>query len=207
MKSSLRVASGPRKSDGRSARERTPHTSSEDELLASSQEAVGKVAASTSHSTSAPSKIQDGTSHSSKKVNHPKSSKATLKSRYQKATFILAKIEKNRSEGRIDEQDEVDKSRYQAVVKEYEASLSRKRPRSLEESPNTPAQPRGKRSRAFQTGGTASSAKTMPHKTMSDVVKDQLRVALVDELAPKRLVSNDLWTKMRPNCQSWSSNI
>ncbi|XP_037807713.1 uncharacterized protein LOC119601078 [Lucilia sericata] len=108
-------------------------SSSEDELLASSQETVVSPSGSGNerHSTLLPSKSPTNTpqsdakagDNSRKKRPKRKSQKDILKARYTKAVFILDKIAKNAANGTPHERDEDDRVKYQAVVDEYQKSL------------------------------------------------------------------------------------
>ncbi|CAD7083270.1 unnamed protein product [Hermetia illucens] len=172
-----------------------PGASSEDELLASSQEtlavesstlgasrsiavlkklvvfslestAVKLGIASTRHSppnskhstTADPSKVKADARNGTKKR---RSTGVLLKSLYQKAMHILSKIARNKEAGTVNERDEKDFAKYQAIVEEYNSKrlaneqkakpIALKRHRSQEEVEQDHKRSRvGKRSDAKQ---------------------------------------------------------
>ncbi|XP_046805498.1 uncharacterized protein LOC124419553 [Lucilia cuprina] len=177
-------------------------SSSEDELLASSQETVVSPSGSGNerHSTLYPSKSPTNTpqsdakagDNSRKKRPKRKSQKDILKARYTKAVFILDKIAKNAANGTPHERDEDDRVKYQAVVDEYQ--------KFLETAPSTSKMAaeteRSKRNRSqVEDGKSPKRRKVIEGKTtpgpvaitttarrpFNEVVKDHLLMALVTE--------------------------
>ncbi|XP_054745724.1 uncharacterized protein LOC129252959 [Anastrepha obliqua] len=186
-------------------------SSEEDTLLASSQDTAesAKSKGSTSHSTPLPIKQQqqqtilpqaskkaaDGTQRESQVAKKHKSEGALMKSRYTKARFILSKIAKNELAGATDERDAADKLKYQQVVKEYEDFLSKKpkeddrkkgdalkRNRSQDVIDQAPKRPK-----------VSSSIEEAKQRPFSEVVKDNLLYALIDETTNSGKVVLQKW--------------
>lgn len=169
--------------------------SNEDDLLASSQETIkSNEGSSTSHSAKEPSKISQ--QQPTKKLNFKQ-----LKSRYQRACFILKKIEVNKQAGVTDPRDKKDEEECKKVVEEYEQhlttlreentkpdksarSVSTKRNRSLEETNNT-----AKRTKNNKQAG---------YRPYAEVVKDDFSVALVDEDNRNNKRVSDCWVEIEP---------
>ncbi|XP_073819713.1 uncharacterized protein [Musca autumnalis] len=168
--------------------------SSEDELLASSQELAASQPSVVSTANSSDSLQQHKTNtqtltvtedgQSNKKKKSPSDVRKAL---YQKAKYILSKIAKNAAEGTVHERDEEDKITYTKIVEEYEKAkaskndqpTSSKRERSRTED-NKPA-----KRKKLKHNTTASSTIKRP---FNEVVKDNLMVAVAndknDKLSP-----------------------
>lgn len=197
------------------------NSSFEDELLVSSQETIigtsqstptkqgpsqgpSKIVVpggggSTCHSAPKPSSTNSSgnTSHSisntKKKTN--RSSGSVFKKQYQKAKFILGKIAQNEAKGIVNEKDPEDKKKYSEIVRAYESHNSEKDSSLKRNRSKDGPSPGTERIKVPRTN-LHSSSKTVAHKCYNDVVKDNLCVAVVNEKASDRKVSNDLWIKL-----------
>lgn len=183
--------------------------SSEDELLNSSQESTNELnntVVRASHSSTAKlNKNLGGSSAvpSSEKTEGVRFHRTVIniptKKDYSKALFILEKIKRNAAAGVVHKKDGADKTWYEDIVKKFEAIQaepksedSAKRIRSPNESlSQAPGAPKRKR-----TAKPEAVPKMQIKRPLSEVVRDHLHVAMVDDKAPKRLVSADLWTKV-----------
>lgn len=167
--------------------------SSEDDLLASSQElevsqtsvvGTGNSATTLQQTTSKTTSVlsiphdrQDGNKKSKRKCPSD-----VRKSLYLKAKFILGKIAKNVANGTVHERDEEDKKTYTQIVEEYE----KKKNSQLDSQPSTSKRERSqtedakpaKRKKVKDTTIPVSSTTKRP---FNEVVKDNLRVALVND--------------------------
>ncbi|XP_070141589.1 uncharacterized protein [Drosophila kikkawai] len=122
------------------------------------------------------------------------------KAQASKAHFILAKIARNEKEGKADPQDLADKARYLAVIEEYE--------RYEKEHPETLLLPQTKRNRSQEVSESApkraKDAKGAPRPTtyvktakkFSEVARDTLAMALVDELNDDGRLLMETWEKV-----------
>ncbi|XP_037943707.1 uncharacterized protein LOC119676538 [Teleopsis dalmanni] len=184
-------------------------TSSEDELLASSQEnervetaILPKVGSSsrtapTSHITV--KSADKRASHSAPAEKSKKSEAKIRRQRYQKAMFILGKIAKNEAEGKEQTFDRTDKVRYQKVVdeyNEYQATLSKpakamKRDRSQDETAHTS---KSKVARTSYTSKPSTSAK----RAYNEVARDELQVALIDDITGNGKKVLEKWGEIEP---------
>ncbi|XP_037944397.1 uncharacterized protein LOC119677197 [Teleopsis dalmanni] len=112
------------------------------------------------------------------------------KNRYQRALFMLKKIEGNKKEGKVHERDEADAVKYRAIVEEYlhDEGLRQsvitgknvgdggKRNRSQEDP--------GKEAKRHKDGtgdGKLMSRPAQASRPFSEVARDHLSVALIDE--------------------------
>ncbi|XP_054734788.1 uncharacterized protein LOC129242255 [Anastrepha obliqua] len=140
-------------------------------------------------------KAADGTQRESQVAKKHKSEGALMKSRYTKARFILSKIAKNELAGATDERDAADKLKYQQVVKEYKDFLSKKpkeddrkkgdalkRNRSQDVIDQAPKRPK-----------VSSSIEETKQRPFSEVVKDNLLYALIDETTNSGKVVLQKW--------------
>ncbi|XP_055388402.1 uncharacterized protein LOC129616949 [Condylostylus longicornis] len=180
-------------------------TSSEDEILASSQEAgvsiggdeTSKVAKPPEQST----QKAKGTSHSSKSKKS-KGPAFVLKKRYSKAVFILGKIAQNEAEGKTSEKDAEDKVKYQKVIDEYNAykntkpQETTKRVRSQDDDRNAQESKRSKVVKPGTTRPSTSSGNCAQGRTMSEVVRDHLQFGVVDRKSTNLKLSSELWCKV-----------
>ncbi|XP_037957387.1 uncharacterized protein LOC119687206 [Teleopsis dalmanni] len=184
-------------------------TSSEDELLASSQEnervenaILPKVGSSsrtapTSHITV--KSADKRASHSAPAEKSKKSEAKIRRQRYQKVMFILGKIDKNEAEGKEQTFDRTDKVRYQKVVdeyNEYQATLSKpakamKRDRSQDETAHTS---KSKVARTSYTSKPSTSAK----RAYNEVARDELQVALIDDITGNGKKVLEKWGEIEP---------
>lgn len=161
---------------------------SEDELLASSQETITNMP-STSKGASANKQPQ--------KVDKQPTLKQ-MKSRYQRACFILKKIEANKQAGKSDPRDEKDEGECRKVVEAYEQHLAT---RKMPEKTKPAKKDRfvsSKRDRSLdETASTASSAKrpklNATKRAYADVAKDDLSMALVDENGQNNQQVGERW--------------
>ncbi|XP_065362003.1 BEACH domain-containing protein lvsA-like [Calliphora vicina] len=180
-------------------------SSSEDDLLASSQETLVAMSGSLGdrHSTLLPSKNLTNAPLQSdaktgdqlkKKRKKRKSQKDILKSRYAKAIFILDKIDKNAASGAPHERDEEDRAKYQAVVDECQKfldsvpSTSKAAAEETERSKRNRSQTEGEKSpkrrkvvEKKSTPGPTSTTTTSARRPFNEVVKDHLLMALATE--------------------------
>ncbi|XP_054745498.1 uncharacterized protein LOC129249854 [Anastrepha obliqua] len=162
---------------------------SEDELLASSQETVeGKAVG---HST--PTTINEPTT-SAEAMGQKRGNK--VPSRYklcQRSLAILGRIRKNETEGKVHPKDETDKARCQKVVDEYLAfqaanrTDAKKRNRSHDETGKAT-----KKHKISDQGAVASK----PIKRFSEVARDHLQMALVDETSNRGKPVLDKWSEI-----------
>ncbi|XP_037957537.1 uncharacterized protein LOC119687330 [Teleopsis dalmanni] len=184
-------------------------TSSEDELLASSQENelvetailtnVGSSSrtAPTSHITE--KSADKRASHSAPAEKSKKSEAKIRRQRYQKGMFILGKFAKNEAEGKEQAFDRTDKVRYQKVVdeyREYQATLSKpvkamKRDRSQDETAHTS---KSKVARTSSTSKPSTSAK----RAYNEVARDELQVALIDDITGNGKKMLEKWGEIEP---------
>ncbi|XP_037939251.1 uncharacterized protein LOC119672301 [Teleopsis dalmanni] len=184
---------------------------SDDEIVADSKTDYTSYSTPASFPNSSSSKISDNipsTSHSRPNANHAptlkiaslsskgkvKSRKKTAsmarKNRYQRALFMLKKIESNKKEGNVHERDEADTEKYRAIVEEYLHD------EGLRQSDITGKNvgDGGKRNRSQEDPGMAAKrrknvtgdVKPIPRPTQaarpfSEVARDHLSVALIDE--------------------------
>lgn len=161
---------------------------SEDELLASSQETITNLP-STSKGASANKTTQ--------KVDKQPTLKQ-MKSRYQRACFILKKIEANKQAGKSDPRDEKDEVECRKVVEVYERHLAT---RKMSEKTKPAKKDRfvsSKRDRSLdETASTASSAKrpklNTTKRAYADVAKDDLSMGLVDENGQNNQQVGERW--------------
>lgn len=194
------------------------NTSSEEELLQSSQDSVNNAGTSKGNpvENKVPSKVpvktnkQQQEGHTSRGgIPQKKSAKYMSKRRHKYAQFILSKVRQNESAGIVDDRDAYDKKKYLAIVAEFEAQAkankttvnasrqdTKKRVRSLDGS-FSPHVPVAKKSKPIaSTTVLPTILEPQQQRLMSEVVRDQLQLAVVDELAPRRLVSAELWTRV-----------
>ncbi|XP_073832346.1 uncharacterized protein [Musca autumnalis] len=98
--------------------------SSEDDLLASSQELVASqlsvVGSDTLHQTTTKTATLTVSEDGKTTQINKKSPADVRKGLYQKTKFILGKIAKNAANGTVHERDELDKIKYTKIVEEYE---------------------------------------------------------------------------------------
>ncbi|XP_037959238.1 uncharacterized protein LOC119688639 [Teleopsis dalmanni] len=184
-------------------------TSSEDELLASSQEneriksaVLTNVRSSSRIAPTSSVTVKSVDKRASHSVPAEKSKKSEAKirrQRYQKAIFILGKIAKNESEGTEQAFDHTDKVRCQKVVdeyKEYQATLSQpakamKRDRSQDETTHT------SKSKVAKTMST-SKPSTNVKRAHSDAAKDELLVSLNDDIIDNGKKVLEKWGEIEP---------
>ncbi|XP_054746049.1 uncharacterized protein LOC129250452 [Anastrepha obliqua] len=167
-------------------------TSSEDELLASSQETVDGKAVG--HST--PSTLnQPSTSANAKGQKRQNAKKGPSRYKlYQRSLTILGRIRKNEAEGKAHPKDAVDKARCQKVVDEYLAFQATqkaeavKRNRSQDESDKPTKKPK-------VSVHTASIPKPTK-RSFNEVARDHLQIALVDELTNRGKPASDKWSEI-----------
>lgn len=198
-------------------------TDNEDELLASSQETLtgsshgtetcadeitskpsGSIA-STSHSTPVLPKPNNtakpsgsNASHSNANRSKKKSSGVLRKNQFLHASFILSKIAKNEAEGTCHERDAEDKIKYQKVIDDYNNLLTKKekavkRDRSQEET--LPSQKKSKLDGNVKKKKATSLRAAQP-PTLSEVVRDDLQVAVVDELSTNSKGLLSVWSSI-----------
>nr|XP_041632326.1 uncharacterized protein LOC121502694 [Drosophila kikkawai] len=180
----------------------------EEELLRSDDEALAPSISEGSAKTSTPQAIQPTTSKAAASQakatgEHGKSKPWTnqqRKAQASKAHFILAKIARNEKEGKADPRDLADKTRYLAVIEEYE--------RYEKEHPETLLPPQSKRNRSQEVGESApkrvKDAKGAPRPTtfvktakkFSEVARDSLAMALVDELNDDGRLLMEKWEEV-----------
>lgn len=204
---------------------KTPSIESEDELLASSQDTiVGSSGEARDASTSEQATLRGNTGGTSTPVlQHPSqktpvisSSKARqsnatkpnkhspadqLRIKYRKATFILGKIAENEKAGKVHERDAADKIKYQKVVEEFNSreksalpskkEKSTKRNRSLEEE-----KPPQKRTKLGGSARKETPRATAQPRALSEVVRDNLQVAIVDELSTDNRALMSAWNSI-----------
>lgn len=179
-------------------------SSSEDDLLASSQETLIALSGSSSdrHSTLLPANISKNPTQSDakaggklgKKRPKKKSDKDIMKARYTKALFILGKIAKNEKNGTPHERDAEDRAKYQLVVEEYQKCLDSVPSTSKAETATTERSKRNRSQTEFErspkrrkviatnaTPGSAVVATTAARRPFNEVVKDHLLMALSSE--------------------------
>lgn len=193
-------------------------TSSEDELLNSSQDSTKntsvieapKVGTSTNNANLNLCGTKQGPSNSnlggsSSGTNPSENAKKHIKKKeYSRALFILEKIKHNVESGTVNIRDANDQTRYEAVIAEYaeqeakaekrETNEGKKRVRSLDDSSNaSPVTKKSKaKSGAFRNTGNDKQLK----RPLNEVVRDHLHVAMVDEKAAKKIVSAELWNNI-----------
>ncbi|XP_037932561.1 uncharacterized protein LOC119667345 [Teleopsis dalmanni] len=113
--------------------------------------------------------------------------------------FILGKIAKNEAEGKEQAFDRTDKVRYQKVVdeyKEYQATLSKppkamKRDRSQDETAHTS---KSKVARTICTSKPSTSA----IRAYNEVARDELQVALIDDITGNGKKVLKKWGEIEP---------
>ncbi|XP_053949288.1 uncharacterized protein LOC128857561 [Anastrepha ludens] len=162
---------------------------SEDELLASSQETVeGKAVG---HST--PTTInQPITSAQAMGQNRGNKGPSRYKL-FQRSLAILGRIRKNETEGKVHPKDETDKARCQKVVDEYLAFQAanrtdvKKRNHSHDETGKVT-----KKHKISDQGAVAFK----PIKRFSEVARDHLQMALIDETSNAGKPVLDKWSEI-----------
>ncbi|XP_073831518.1 uncharacterized protein [Musca autumnalis] len=169
-----------------------PGNSSEDELLASSQELVASQLSVVSSANSCDSLQQQNTNKTATlsvkkdgQTTEPnlkkKSPSDVRKSLYQKAKFILGKIAKNAANGTVDERDEADKLKYTQIVEEYEKAkishINDRQSSSKRERSRTEDTKPAKRKKLKHNTTTSSTTK----RPFNEVVKDNMLVAIANE--------------------------
>ncbi|XP_053968746.1 uncharacterized protein LOC128870176 [Anastrepha ludens] len=167
-------------------------TSSEDELLASSQETVdGKAVGHSTPSTS----NQPSTSADAKGQKRQNVKKGPSRYKlYQRSLTILGRINKNEAEGKTHPKDAADKARCQKVVDEYLAFQATqkaeavKRNRSQDESDK----PTKKHKVSVHTASIPKPTK----RSFNEVARDHLQIALVDEITNRGKPASDKWSKI-----------
>ena len=200
----------------------TSRSEASDGLVASSLEptAVKLGVASTRHSTPDPKPSASGDpskAKTDKNVGRRKPAKkrrstgVLLKSQYQKAMHILGKIAKNKEAGTVDERDEKDLAKYQAIVDEYNSKrradeqkakpIALKRNRSQDE-----VEQDKKRSRVGKSADAKQHTKEIVQqpsaggprtaKTFSDVARSHLWVALADGNSASGKLTLEVWTSV-----------
>ncbi|KAH8250531.1 hypothetical protein KR032_003688, partial [Drosophila birchii] len=122
------------------------------------------------------------------------------KAQVNKARFILAKIAKNEKEGKADQRDREDKARFQSVIEDFERyekehpeaflSPQAKRNRSQEVSESAP-----KRAKDAK-GAPRATSFTRPAKSFSEVARNSLAMALVDELNDDGRLLAEKWEEV-----------
>nr|XP_041630358.1 uncharacterized protein LOC121501894 [Drosophila kikkawai] len=180
----------------------------EEELLRSDDETLAPSISEGSAKTSTPQAAQPTTSKAAASQakatgEHGKSKPWThqqRKAQASKAHFILAKIARNEKEGKADPRDLADKARYLAVIEEYE--------RFEKEHPETLLPPQTKRNRSQEVSESApkraKDAKGAPRPTtfvktakkFSEVARDSLAMALVDELNDDGRLLMEKWEEV-----------
>lgn len=221
----LAILVGPRMETKKHKNTNKPgSSSSEDELLASSQETIveanNTVLRSASHSTPTPV-IARSTSHSTPLTKpgctastshsttmHPsntstkpgtskkyRSAAVSLKREYSKAKYILSKIAKNEAEGKTHERDATDKVKFSKIVQEFETQPAQSVERAAKRNRSQDEAGADARKAKVARTGTIDKAK-MTAKKFSDIVKCHLNVAVIDEKAPNKRVSAKLWVKI-----------
>nr|XP_041633526.1 uncharacterized protein LOC121503289 [Drosophila kikkawai] len=180
----------------------------EEELLRSDDETLAPSISEGSAKTSTPQAARPTTSKAATSQakatgEHGKSKPWThqqRKAQASKAHFILAKIARNEKEGKADPRDLADKVRYLAVIEEYE--------RFEKEHPDTLLPPQTKRNRSQEVSESApkraKDAKGAPRPTtfvktakkFSEVARDSLAMALVDELNDDGRLLMEKWEEV-----------
>ncbi|XP_055847210.1 uncharacterized protein LOC129915028 [Episyrphus balteatus] len=198
-------------------RDKTDVTTSEleDELLASSQETIvdssetarsasapkqpphpGSTAGTSSTSVPRPYKAQINPSGSSATDKNLKTASLHRRVDFKRATFFLSKIAKNKEAGTPHEKDAADKIRYEKIVEEYNnlfvhPEKTAKRNRSLEEG--NPPQKKAKTGGTKKKGPPQGAAQS---RTLSEIVRDDLQVAIVDELSTDNKGLMSVWNSI-----------
>ncbi|XP_055842370.1 uncharacterized protein LOC129909281 [Episyrphus balteatus] len=203
-------------------KDKTDYTTSEleDELLASSQETIGGCSddvrgtsiseqPSKTGSTGGtsgtpvlrpainqinPSGSRASQSHATRRKR--RSASSHRRADFHRASFILSKIALNEEAGTPHENDAADKIKYGKIVEEYnnlliEPKKSVKRIRSPEE-----ANPPQKKSKANGTNKKAPSQGAAQSRTFSEIVRDDLQVAVVDELSTDNRALMSVWNSI-----------
>ncbi|XP_054745920.1 uncharacterized protein LOC129250313 [Anastrepha obliqua] len=139
-----------------------------------------------------------GTQRESQAARKHKSEGAPMKSRYTKPRFILSKIAKNELAGATDERDAADKVKYQQVVKAYEDLISKK-----PKADNNKKGDSTKRNRlqdvidqAPKRPEVSNSIEETKQRPFSEVVKDNLPYALIDEITNSGKAVLQKWGQM-----------
>ncbi|XP_054746628.1 uncharacterized protein LOC129251290 [Anastrepha obliqua] len=162
---------------------------SEDELLACSQETVeGKTVG-----LSTPTTINQPTT-STKVMGQKRGNKGPSRYKlYQRSLAIPGRIRKNETEGKVPPKDETDKARCQKVVDEYlvfqaaNRTDAKKRNHSNDETGKVT-----KKHKISDQGAVASK----PIKRFSEVARDHLQMALVDETSNREKPVLDKWSEI-----------
>ncbi|XP_036325146.1 uncharacterized protein LOC118738329 [Rhagoletis pomonella] len=116
-----------------------------------------------------------------------KPSGVVMRQMYQKALYMFNKIDKNAAAGTVHERDEEDKTDRAATI---EATEAKKRNRSHNEGGQ------GAIAKKAKQGGDAESAAPAKHRYFSDVARDHLQAAIIDENSKTPLAVQQKWVEI-----------
>ncbi|XP_036318738.1 uncharacterized protein LOC118733455 [Rhagoletis pomonella] len=130
-----------------------------------------------------------------------KPSGVVMRQMYQKALYMLNKIDKNAAAGTVHERDEEDKAKYMQIVEEYEklqkgraATIEPTEAKKRNRSHNEGGQ--GAIAKKAKQGGDAESAAPAKHRYFSDVARDHLQAAIIDENSKTPLAVQQKWVEI-----------
>ncbi|XP_053964370.1 uncharacterized protein LOC128867286 [Anastrepha ludens] len=164
-------------------------SSTEDELLASSQEAVeGKAVG---HST--PTTKNEPTT-CAKAMGQKRANKGPSRYKlYQRSLAIIDRIHKNETEGKAHPKDEADKARCQKVVDEYLAFQTARKTEAKKRNRSQDENKRASKKHKISDQGAVVPKLT---KQFSEVAQDHLQMALVDETSNRGKPVLEKWSEI-----------